>query len=63
MSNIPKDLKAGQFWHVLYEGRFAIIEIAANGTGFWAHGQDACWDFTAVSEWYNEIPITQYLTK
>ena len=41
MSNIPKDLKAGQFWHVLYEGRFAIIEIAVSGNGFWAHGQDA----------------------
>jgi hypothetical protein len=49
--------KAGQFWHVVYEGRFTIVEIATDGEHFWALGQGALWHISGVAEWIREIPI------
>lgn len=57
MNTIPKNLKGGQYWHVIYECRPDIILINPKCTGFFALGQDAVWDLSAVSEWINEVDI------
>lgn len=57
MSNIPKNLKGGHYWHVVYEGRYDIIKISPKADGFFAIGQDALWGLENVTQWINEINI------
>lgn len=54
---IPSNVKAGQFWHVIYECRPTIVEIAPSGKGFFAFGQDVIWDLSAVADWINQIHL------
>lgn len=57
MKSIPKNLKGGQYWHVIYECRPDIILINPTATGFYAFGQDMVWDLSAVGEWLAEVDI------
>ena len=51
------NLKPNSYWLVLHEQRPDIVLISPSGNGFFALGQEALWDLSAVSQWLMEIPI------
>lgn len=42
-------------WLVVYEYRYDIVRVSADGKGFFAPGQEPCWSFDCVSKWIKEI--------
>ena len=47
--------KPRSLWLVVYECRYNVIAVSADGKGFFAPGQDVLWGFNNVTEWVKEI--------
>ena len=51
----PANVEPDSMWLVVYECRYEVIHVSPLGDGFFAPGQEPCWDFDNVSEWVQEI--------
>ena len=49
--------KPGSLWLVVYECRYNVIAVSADGHGFFAPGQGPMWWFDSIQEWVKEIEI------
>lgn len=58
-SGQAEQIRAGQFWLVIYEHRPAVITIAPCGTCFFACGQEELWPLTEVQAWLRRIKVVE----
>lgn len=54
--------KPNSFWKVWYEGRPSVVQISADGKGFFALGQDAIWGLGNAEfiEEINMFPVSYF---
>jgi hypothetical protein len=53
----PSNVEPGSMWLVVYECRYDVIRVSPLGDGFFAPGQEPCWDFNNITEWVREIKV------
>lgn len=42
-------------WLVVYECRHNVVRVSPQGDGFFAPGQEPCWNLRDIQEWIKEI--------
>lgn len=53
------NLQPNEYWFVVYECRFTIIQISPLGDCFFAFGQDMGWLFQNITEWIKKINTSE----
>lgn len=53
----PPHVNPCSYWIVTVECIRQVVQVSAEGDGFFIPGQEPCWDFSHVKEWIAEIPI------
>ena len=49
--------RPGSIWLVVYECRYDVVRVSADGKGFFAPGQEPLWGLNNVTEWVREIVL------
>jgi len=51
------------YWIVIYECRPTVVNISPLGDGFFAPGQEICWNFSNITQWIKAVEMPEFLLK